>query len=171
MYLKLLNEAVIEEKGETAPLRAECAADLAIDANIPESYVAPPAQRMDLYRRIAHIRTEEDAMDIIDELLDRYGEPPKCVMALIQVAKLRGEAADAGITEISQKGGHLQFRFIAETFSLSRISAVYQLPGFQNRVKILAGEKPSLRLKLVTENPVIDQAMAFVKAYAAGENA
>ena len=166
MYLKLLNEAVLEEKGETPPPRVECAADLAVDANIPERYVTEPAQRMDLYRRIAHIRSEEDAEDVIDELLDRYGEPPKSVMTLIQVAKLRGIAAAAGITEIAQKGGHLQFSFVAETFSLERISAVYELPGFQTRVKIMAGEKPTIRLKLVTENPVMNQAEAFIKAYA-----
>ena len=166
MYLKLLNEAVLEEKGETPPPRVECTADLAVDANIPERYVTEPAQRMDLYRRIAHIRSEEDAEDVIDELLDRYGEPPKSVMTLIQVAKLRGIAAAAGVTEISQKGGHLQLSFVAETFSLERISSVYQLPGFQTRVKILAGEKPAIRLKLLAENPVMNQAEAFIKAYA-----
>ena len=165
MYLKLLNEAVLEEKGETAPVRAECAADLSVDANIPASYVAEPAQRMDLYRRIAHIRTEEDAQDVIDELLDRYGDPPKSVLTLIQVAQLRGAASEAGITEIAQKGGFLQFVFLTETFSLERISAVYQLPGFVDRVKILAGEVPAIRLKLVKENPVMDQATAFVRAY------
>jgi len=167
MYLKLLNEAVLEEKGETPPKRVECTADLTVDANIPERYIPESAQRMDIYRRIAHIRTEEDALDIIDELLDRYGEPPKSVMSLIQVAKLRGQAAEAGITEIAQKGSHLQLSFVAETFSLDRISAVYQLPGFQNRVKILAGEKPAIRLKLVPENPVLNQAEAFIKAYRA----
>jgi len=165
MYLKLLNEAVLEEKGEAPPRRTECAADLALDANIPERYIAESSQRMDIYRRIAHIRTEEDVSDIIDELLDRYGEPPKSVMSLIQVAKLRGQAAEAGITEIAQKGSQLQITFLPETFALDRISAVYSLPGFQNRIKILAGEKPAIRLKLVSENPVLNQAEAFIKAY------
>jgi len=168
MYLKLLNEAVLEEKGEKVPPRVECAADLTIDANIPERYVPLPAQRMDLYRRIAHIRTEEDAADVVDELLDRYGDPPKSVMNLVQVAKLRGVAAAAGITEIAQKGGQLQLTFLSDAFSLEQISAVYQLPGFKNRVKVLAGEKPAIRLKLAGEKPVLDEATAFVRAYEAG---
>ncbi|MCL2367753.1 MAG: transcription-repair coupling factor, partial [Oscillospiraceae bacterium] len=113
MYLKLLNEAVLEEKGETAPRRAECAADLSVDANIPAGYVALPEARMDLYRRIAHIRTEEESSDLLDELIDRYGEPPKSVLALVQVARLRGEASLAGITEIAQKGGALNFTFLS----------------------------------------------------------
>ncbi|MCL2564057.1 MAG: transcription-repair coupling factor [Oscillospiraceae bacterium] len=164
MYLKLLNEAVLEEKGEKPEVRAECAADLAIDANIPAAYVAMPEARMDLYRRIAHIRTEEDASDVTDELIDRYGEPPKPVLALIQVARLRGEAARVGITEISQKGGHLQFTFLPERFELERVSAIYALPGFKGRVKILAGDVPMVRVKL-SDNAVIDQAAAFVRAY------
>ena len=66
MYLKLLEEAVLEEKGETPPARTECSADLSVTANIPEKYVASAEQRMDLYRRIALIRTEADADDLTD---------------------------------------------------------------------------------------------------------
>jgi len=168
MYLKLLNEAVLEEKGEIAPVRAACAADLSIDANIPAAYVAQPEARMDLYRRIAQIRTEADAADVIDELIDRYGDPPKPVLTLIQVAKLRGEASVEGIMEIAQKGGFLNFTFLPEFFALERVSAVYALPGFQNRIKILAGDTPVVRFKL-SEKPAIDQAAAFVRAYAAQE--
>ena len=69
MYLKLLEEAVLEEKGEKPVNRASSTADLAISANIPESYVASSEQRMDLYRRIALIRTESDADDVLDELI------------------------------------------------------------------------------------------------------
>jgi len=166
MYLKLLNEAVLEEKGETSPRRVECAADLSVDANIPAGYVALPEARMDLYRRIAHIRTEEEAGDLLDELIDRYGEPPKSVLALVQVARLRGEASLAGIREIAQKGGFLNFTFLPETFALERVSAIYGLPGFANRIKILAGDTPVVRLKL-SEKPAIDQAAAFVRAYGA----
>ena len=76
MYLRLLEEAVLEEKGESVPVRTECSADLSVTANIPEKYVASPEQRMDLYRRIALIRTEADADDLTDELIDRFGDPP-----------------------------------------------------------------------------------------------
>jgi len=168
MYLKLLHEAVLEEKGEIAPARAECAADLVIDANIPADYVTQPEARIDLYRRIAHIRTEEDAADVIDELIDRYGAPPKPVLTLIQVAKLRGEASRAGITEIAQKSGCLQITFLPERFALERLSAIYTQPGLKGRVKILAGDVPAVRLKL-SEKPIIDQATAFVRTYSMEE--
>ena len=120
MYLKLLEEAVLTEQGQPAPQRTECAADLSIAASIPDRYVPAPEQRMDLYRRIAAIRSEEDADDLVDELIDRYGEPPRTVNNLISVALLRAAAAKAEITDISQKNGQLVFtlgRFSLEQFS------------------------------------------------------
>ena len=93
MYLKLLEEAVLEERGEKPELRAECAADLTVAASIPDRYVPSPEQRMDLYRRIARIRSEEEADDLVDELVDRYGDPPRPVNNLISVALLRAAAS------------------------------------------------------------------------------
>ena len=88
LYLKLLEEAVLEERGEEKKIETECAADLTLNANIPERYVTSPEQRMDLYRRIAAIRTNDDASDLMDEMIDRYGEPPKPVLALLDVAQM-----------------------------------------------------------------------------------
>ncbi|WP_418725534.1 transcription-repair coupling factor, partial [Dysosmobacter sp.] len=101
LYLKLLEEAVLEEQGQEKQVETECAADLTVNAHIPDRYVPSPEQRMDLYRRIAAIRTDEDASDLLDELLDRYGEAPKAVLALLDVALLRAAAAKAGVSDIS----------------------------------------------------------------------
>ena len=164
MYLQLLEEAVLEERGETPPVRTECAADLTVSANIPERYVASPEVRMDLYRRIALIRTEADADDLTDELIDRFGDPPTSVNALILVALLRGEASKAGITDISQKSGFL--RFTLADFDMARISALYALPEYKGRVKVEAGSKPCLSLKLKSGKHVVEAARAFVNAWA-----
>jgi transcription-repair coupling factor (superfamily II helicase) len=169
MYLKLLEEAVLEEKGEKPEVRAECSADLAVSANIPESYVPSSEQRMDLYRRIALIRTEEEADDLTDELIDRFGDPPAPVNALIHVALLRGEATRAGICEISQKEGYL--RFVLTDFDMARVSALYQRPEFKGRVKVEAGSRPCLRLKLRSGKHIIEQARGFVAAYAEAKDA
>ena len=109
IFLKLLEEAVLEERGEKPELRAECAADLTVAASIPDRYVPSPEQRMDLYRRIARIRSEEEADDLVDELVDRYGDPPRPVNNLISVALLRAAAAKAGVCDITQKGSTLRF--------------------------------------------------------------
>ncbi len=164
MYLQLLEEAVLEERGETPAVRADCSADLAVSANIPEKYVESPEQRMDLYRRIARIRTEADADDLTDELIDRFGDPPAAVNSLIHVALLRGEATRAGISDISQKGGAL--RFVLTDFDMARVSALYALPGYRGRVKVEAGSKPCLALKLKSGERVVEAARGFVKAWA-----
>ncbi len=164
MYLKLLEEAVREEKGEPAPIRAECSADLSVSANLPESYVLSPEQRMDIYRRIALIRSEDEADDLLDELIDRFGDPPPEAVALVNVALLRGEAGRAGIADISQKAGSLLF--VLREFDMERVSALYARPEYKGRVKVEAGSKPCLRLKLRSPR-IIDEARGFVSAWAA----
>ena len=164
MYLKLLEEAVMEEKGETPPVRTECAADLAVSANIPESYVKSPEQRMDIYRRIALIRTEEEADDITDELCDRFGDPPPSVNTLIQVALLRGEASRCGIADIAQKGGFVRFAF--SEFDFESISALYAIDSWKGRVKVEAGGKPAVAMKLMSKRRILEEARAFVRDYA-----
>ena len=161
MYMKLLNEAVLEERGIAVPEKAECAADLAVSANIPERYVASSEQRMELYRQIAMIRTEEEADDLLDELIDRFGDPPPAVSALIQVALLRGEAGRAGITDIAQKQGSL--RFTLKEFDMGRVSMLYATERYKGRLKVEAGSKPCLSLKIQSRTHVIDEARRFVK--------
>ena len=162
MYLKLLEEAVLEEKGEKAPQKVECSADLSVSAGIPEKYVPSAQQRMDIYRRIALIRTEEDNKDIIEELVDRYGDPPKQVLALTSVAMLRSEASQLGIKEISQKEGWLNLKLT--DFNMESISKLYTLPDYTGRVKVLAGTDPAIALKL-TGGSVVDEAVKFVRSY------
>ena len=164
MYLRLLEEAVLEQKGETAPEEKSCSADLSISANIPETYVSSGEQRMDLYRRIASIRQEVDADDVIDELIDRYGEPPKPVTALINVALLRSRAAALGFQDISQKGSSLNFTL--RTIDFSAVSGICADAELKKRVLFSAGATPKLSLKLLSgENP-LKVSEQFVKKYA-----
>ena len=160
MYMKLLSEAVLEARGVEVPQRAECSADLAVAANIPDRYIPSSEQRMDIYRRIALIRTEEEADDLTDELIDRYGDPPPGVNALIHVALLRGEAGNAGITDISQKQGFL--RFTVKDFDMEKVSRLYATPEYKGRLKVEAGSKPCLSLKIKVKGRVIDEARRFV---------
>ena len=104
MYLKLLSEAVNEENGAPETDDIPCTVDLNVSAHIPESYIESLSARLGIYKRIANIRTEEDAEDVIDELCDRFGEPPQAVMGLIDIAILRNKAANAKIAEITSNG-------------------------------------------------------------------
>ena len=163
LYLKLLEDAVLEEKGEKPARLPECTADLTVAAAIPDRYVPSPEQRMDLYRRIARIRTEEDADDMTDELIDRFGDPPRPVNNLISVALLRGQAAACGVTDISQKGGSLIF-----TLDRAELEVISSLAGaFSGRLLFSPGDKPAVTLKLRKGEDPLRLADQVVRKYAA----
>ncbi|MDD2954722.1 MAG: transcription-repair coupling factor [Oscillospiraceae bacterium] len=151
MYLKLLSEAVAEQRGETTVSSAECLVDIRIGAHIPEDYIENLSQRIEVYKKIATIQTEEDSWDVTDELIDRFGEPPEAVKGLIDVALLRGIAASLGIYEISQKNDQILFYPTAlDLEKVSRVSA-----ALKNRVSINASAKPYLSVRATSgEDPV-----------------
>lgn len=127
MYLRLLSEAISEEKGEQPEKIPECLVDIQIDAHIPEKYISSLNQRIDIYRRIMTVTEDSDKTDLIDELIDRYGEPPKSVVGLIDVSLLRNKAAHLGITEISQKNGAMYFYTeYVSTEQIAALSAAYK---------------------------------------------
>lgn len=101
MYLKLLSDAVNEENGIETHEELVCTVDLNVSAHIPESYIESLSARLGIYKRIADIRTDEDVSDVLDELCDRFGEPPKAVTGLIDIALLRSKATKSGITEVT----------------------------------------------------------------------
>ena len=159
MYLKLLEEAVVEERGETRSDVTDCTADLLVSAGIPDKYVADAGQRMDLYRRIALVRTEEDASDLIDELCDRYGDIPSSVYTLIRIARLRAEAAAVKVSDIAQKGERITFALALP--DIRAISALCAEKKWRGRLFFSAGEKPYLTLKLEGANP-LDEAEGII---------
>lgn len=110
LYCKMLNEAVKKLKGEEVPQSEyETSVEIKVDAFIPVSYIKNEFQKLDVYKRIAELETEEEKSDMVDELLDRFGEPPKSVMNLLTIAILKAKAHRAYITEIASRGGGLRF--------------------------------------------------------------
>ena len=163
MYLKLLDEAVLEERGE-APKAPDCTADLNVTANVDKDYVARGEERMDLYRRMAAIRTQEDADDLLDEIADRYGEPPKGVLNLIDIALLRAKARTVGIKDIRQKGGDVLF--VLTNLNFEAVSALRADPDYKARVVFLANAKePTLQFKLASGVDSLKQSKLFVQRY------
>ena len=163
MYLKLLDEAVLEEKGE-APKAPDCTADLNVTANVDKTYVARGEERMDLYRRMAAIRTDEDAEDLLDEIVDRYGEPPRGVLNLIDIALLRANARSCGIQDIKQKAGDVLFTL--SNLNFEAVSAICGDADYSKRVTFLPNAKqPTLRLKLAPKVDSLKQSKVFIQHY------
>lgn len=156
MYLRLLSEAVTElengkdsdasehrEKVKKSLSEKECLIDIQLDAHIPERYIENISHRLGIYRRIAEIKTDADAEDVIDELIDRFGEPPESVKGLISISLLRNIASNYGIYEISQKGDSLLL--YVKDINMEDVS---RLAGsMRGRIMVSATNKPYITVK------------------------
>ena len=151
MYLKLLNEAVALMKGETPEVPVEeCSVDMQVQAHIPESYIDSTALRLEVYRRIAEIKTYEDSSDVVDELIDRFGEPPESVYGLIDIALLRSRATSLGITEVKQQANAILL--YKDKFDMDRVKRLIQ--GMPNKVMLSAGSRPYISVALAGKPPL-----------------
>lgn len=137
MYIKLLNEAVLEEKGE-APVEAkECKMDIPLDAYIPETYIFSSAGRMEMYKKIALIETAADFDDVADELFDRYGEFGKPVHNLMQISLARHMAQRAGLSLVRVQNGEISL--FADRFDVARWSVVAYT--WNNKLRFITSAK------------------------------
>ncbi len=152
MYVKLLEEAVLEEKGEKKKPKAECGVSVKADAYIPKSYIKDQAQRMEMYRKIARVRSEDDFSDMIDELCDRYGEPPRAAYTLCRIALLRGLGITAEFEKIEER--EREIFFTGKMIHLSAVQAIANKnPG---AVRMLPGASPAMVVKKPKGKQTVD---------------
>lgn len=131
LYCKMLNEAVKRLKGEKVENdEFETNIDLKMDAFIPADYIPNEFQKLDVYKRIAEIETEPERDDMVDELIDRFGEPPQSVCNLLEIALLKAKAHDAYITAIVEKANQIRITMFPQakvaTAKIPDLLAVYQ---------------------------------------------
>ena len=156
MYCRILKESIDEARG-VAPAQEDVTLDISVNAFIPESYIPSASQRIDMYKKIAAIGNEADEREIMDELIDRYGEPPRSVQNIVAVAALKAPARAAGCREITQKGGVVTLTFAPDKLTSS---IVFGLDGsYTGRVKVISGDTPKLR---VTMRDKDRNALAFI---------
>ena len=118
---------------------------------------------MDLYRRMAAIRSKEDAEELLDEIVDCYGDPPRGVMNLMDIALLRARAAACGIADISQKGRSLVLTL--SRFDFQAVGALCARDAYLKRIFLSPkAEKPTLTLSLVKNEDPLKAAQGLVSA-------
>ncbi|MDD5953035.1 MAG: transcription-repair coupling factor [Oscillospiraceae bacterium] len=145
LYLKLLAEAIQAEKGEEVQMAdEECLVDVQMEAHIPEWYISSLTQRLEIYRRIADIRSEEDALDVTDELTDRFGKVPEAVKGLIEVALLRNMAAALHILEVKQQGDALLL--YPAKVDMAQVEKL--IKALHGRVSLSTGAKSFIRVRM-----------------------
>ncbi|MBR2474567.1 MAG: transcription-repair coupling factor [Clostridia bacterium] len=161
LYMKLLNEAVLEEKGEKPIAKPECAVSLGIDAYIPEKYIRSTAQRIDAYKKIASVESSEDMMDVYDELSDRYGPLPKQADTLLRISLIRALGGEADFEKIEKRNGSALF--FAKTYALSAWKRL--IAEYKGRLFVSAGNIPYVTLKLNESEPITEQILGMLKKY------
>ncbi|MBQ7638437.1 MAG: transcription-repair coupling factor [Clostridia bacterium] len=166
LYIELLSQAVAQLKnGDNAPPpKKDCLVDIHIDAHIPESYIESYAQRIAIYKRIADIHSEDDASDVIDELIDRYGEPPQSALGLIKVAQFKNTASDNGIIEITQRGNSL----LLFTSAIDK-EVLRKLSALRGRVTANASLKPYYSVRIMPSQNSLGALEDCVKALSVKE--
>ncbi len=136
--MKLLNEAVLEEKGVSTRTKTECQVDITVDAYIPEKYIVSAAQRIDAYKKIASIETDEDISDIRDELIDRYGDIPRTVENLFMISYIRAQGSVLRFNKITQSENSIHI--IPDDFNTAVWMAM--AAAYNGRITLTPGDKP-----------------------------
>ncbi len=145
LYIKFLKQAVRRAKGEEDVEEVDTSMDVLLDSYIPKNYIQDEPQRMEMYRKIAVVADDEEERDVIDELIDRFGEPPKAVLQLIQLSKIRHMASTLQVESIQQRGGEYLFHFV-EGYELD-LSLLNELTSvFGKRVVFSMAGEHSIRL-------------------------
>lgn len=144
MYMKLLNEAVLEEKGIESKKKTECQVEITVDAYIPEKYIGSPSQRIDAYKKIASIETDEDITDIRDELIDRYGDVPRTVENLFMISYIRSQGSCLRFDKIRQAETSVLVYPDKLNAAVWSELAVY----YKGRILLNAGEKPYAGIRI-----------------------
>ena len=161
MYLKILNDAVLEEKGIAPKEKIECVINIGRDSYIPETYIPSAAQRIDIYKKIAAIENAQDVDDIADELLDRYGDLPSSVETLLSISLVRAMACECGFIQIDQKQNDVVvYPKELDVLAWSEMGGIY--PG---RIVMRPTDKPHVLCKGRRGEPVFAFLDGLLKNY------
>ncbi len=151
MYIKLLNEAVLEETGRTEQPKTDCTVELKTSAFIPDDYIRSGAQRIEIYKKISHIQNSDDTDDIAEELLDRFGDIPNTVCSLIDISYIRAMGCRLGIKKIQQDGR--QITFFPDDSDLKKL--VLLTADRSGRMYIIPGASPTVIYKIKNGDNVL----------------
>ena len=144
-YCNLLDEVIKEMQGIEVPNDFDIQIDLDVTCYIPDSYISDSSQKIEVYQDIALCRTEDDIQDVIDELIDRFGNIPKELENLMEIARIKALCKEKFINKISSKRGFVILTFESDKYEVD-ISKLLQL--YRNAIRFSPGVKPSITLAL-----------------------
>lgn len=150
LYIKILDEAVLEEQGVEKKEKPDCVINIGRDSYIPKTYIPSEAQRIDIYKKIAHIRTEADADDVADELLDRFGDLAPSVETLLDAALCRTLGVECGFAQIDEKNGNVVIYPIELDIEAWSLMA----EAFRGRILMTPAQRPFISCRKPPKEPI-----------------
>lgn len=155
LYIKLLEEAIKEVKGETLEDNKtkleDISVEIKIDGYIPDDYITDTNEKIDMYKRIASLRDEEEYSDLVEELIDRFGDLPKSVQNIMDIAIIKSLASKVGFSRIKEQSKNLRFEF--EDKDLIDINTIsYLTKNFDGELSFDLSQKPSIKLAFERKN-------------------
>lgn len=138
LYCKMLNDAILRQKGEVPKEEFATSVELPVDAYIPASYVKNEMVKLELYKRISGVWSDEDYEDMLDELTDRFGDPPYEVVNLLTVAKLKAKAHEAQILSVTYKNAQVHIEMAADVRVKMELLDAF-LAKYLNNIRVVAG--------------------------------
>ena len=160
LYCKMLSEAVKEAKGIHTMEDFETSVDLNIDAFIPDTYISNEFQKLDIYKRIAGIENQSDYDDMLEELLDRFGEPTKAVLNLLAIAKMKAIAHQAYVTEIKQIGKEIKIT-LYEKAKINPAGIPALMDKYRRRLQFKTDKEP--KFILLPQGKVVEALTEFAE--------
>ena len=161
-YCKLLDEVVKEMQGIKVEEEQEIQIDLDVSSYLPDDYIENSSQKIEVYQNIALCKTEEDIQNVIDEIIDRYGNMPEEAENLIQIARIKNMSRDAKILKVQQKQNKVLFYFSKESMKPEIISKLISI--YPNRIKFSEGLQNYITFNLKSNN-IIKEIKEFINNF------
>ncbi len=160
-YCKLLDEVVKEMQGIEVQEEQDVQIDINISSYIPDSYIDSGSQKIEVYQNIALCRTEEDIRNIVDELIDRYGEMPNELENLLEVARIKELAKQVNVVKVAQRRESVVFYFDKEKYNPEIVNKLIQ--KYEFNIKFSNGIEPYVTLKIRDITKLVDNIKEFLE--------
>ena len=162
-YCRILNEVLKEEQGLKVEEEIECQIDLNVTSYIPDEYISDQNQKIEIYQDIALCKNEDDIRNVIDELIDRFGNMPKEIENLLEISRIKSIAKAKFITKVQSKQSSVVFTYDINKFDSEIVPELIKKYG--NRIKFSSGIKPmvTLKLKNTEEKEILKEVKEFLK--------
>ncbi len=162
-YCRILDEVLKEEQGIKVEEDISCQIDLNVTSYIPDSFISDQNQKIEIYQDIALCKNEEDISNVIDEIIDRFGNMPNEIENLLEISRIKQLAKEKYLNKIQSRGNSVVFTFDANKFDNNMLSDIIKKYG--NRIKFASGLKPMITLKTEKqgEKGLLQEVKEFLK--------